>query len=125
MRFLTTLPDKVTKNYGERVLAAIKALFKVYHRREKMSASRFLRRMDMAKQLLIKKVLGAPARTEARNLAKRFKDHADSYFRFITMPGVSPTNNAAYAACGIGGEVRARAHGKRGIPRATGHPVAP
>jgi len=98
VRFLTTLPDKVTKNYGKRVLAALKALFKVYHRREKTSVSRFLVQMEIAKQRLIKKALGAPARTEARNLAKRFKDHAESYFRFITMPGVEPTNNAAEQA---------------------------
>ena len=34
----------------------------------------------------------------ALNLAKRFKDHAESYFRFITTPGVEPTNNAAEQA---------------------------
>jgi transposase len=98
VRYLTTLPDKVTKNYGERVLKALKALFKIYHRREKMSPARFMVHMAKAKQYLIKKALGAPPRTEARNLAKRFKDHAESYFRFITTPGVGPTNNPAEQA---------------------------
>jgi len=98
VRYLTTLPDKVTKNYGERVLKALKALFKIYHRREKMSPGRFLTQMEKAKQHLIKKALGAPARREARNLAKRFKDHAESYFTFITEPGVDPTNNSAEQA---------------------------
>ncbi|MCP3962405.1 MAG: IS66 family transposase [bacterium] len=95
VRYLTTLPDKVTKNYGRRVLEALKALFKIHHRREKMSPAHFLVRMEKAKEHLIKKALGAPPRKEAQNLAKRFKDHAASYFRFITMPGVEPTNNAA------------------------------
>lgn len=95
VRYLTTLPDKVTKNYGQRLLEALKALFKIYHRREEMSPERFLARMEKAKKHLIRKALGAPPRTEARNLAKRFQDHAESYFRFITTPGVEPTNNAA------------------------------
>jgi len=98
VRYLTTLPDKVTKNYGERVLKALKALFKIYHRREKMSPERFQIRMGKAQQHLIKKALGAPPRAEARNLAKRFKDHGESYFRFLTTPGVEPTNNYAEQA---------------------------
>ena len=32
------------------------------------------------------------------NLAKRFEDHGESYFRFITTPGVEPTNNLAEQA---------------------------
>ncbi len=98
VRYLTTLPDKVTKNYGSRVLAALKALFRIYHRRGKMSPARFLLRMEQAKEHLIKKALGAPRRIDAQNLAKRFRHHAESYFRFITAPGVEPTNNAAEQA---------------------------
>lgn len=98
VRFLTTLPDKVTKNYGNRVLDALKTLFKIYHRRETMSAARFILKMDEARERVIKKALSAPPRSEAQNLAKRFKHHAESYFRFITTPGVEPTNNAAEQA---------------------------
>jgi Transposase IS66 family len=32
------------------------------------------------------------------NLAKRFEAHGESYFRFITGPGVEPTNNLAEQA---------------------------
>lgn len=98
VRYLTTLPDKVTKNYGERVLKALKALFTIYHRREKMSPGRFQKRMETAQQTLLKKALGAPPRAEAQNVATRFKEHAESYFRFITTPGIEPTNNAAEQA---------------------------
>lgn len=98
VRYLTTLPDPVTKNYGERVLKALRALFQVFHRRERMSPERFQSRMENARQYLLKKALGAPPRGEAKNLAQRFKDHAASYFRFITEPGVDPTNNAAEQA---------------------------
>ena len=33
-----------------------------------------------------------------RNLAKRFEEHGENYFRFITTPGVEPTNNLAEQA---------------------------
>ena len=31
-------------------------------------------------------------------MAERFRRHADAYFRFITTPGVEPTNNLAEQA---------------------------
>ncbi len=39
-----------------------------------------------------------PASHHCRNLAKRFETHGESYFRFITTPGVEPTNNLAEQA---------------------------
>jgi transposase len=39
-----------------------------------------------------------PATNHCRNLAKRFEEHGESYFRFITTPGVEPTNNLAEQA---------------------------
>lgn len=98
VRYLTTLADKVTRNYGERVLAALKNLFQVYHRREKMVPARFAKWIEAAKQTVIQKALAAPPRSEAQNIAQRFKKHSDSYFRFITTPGVQPTNNLAEQA---------------------------
>jgi transposase len=35
-----------------------------------------------------------PRRTEAQNIAERFRQHAEHYFRFRETPGVEPTNNA-------------------------------
>src|ERR1035437_5466067 len=43
----------------------------------------------------------APQRTEAQNLAQRFREHGEAYFRFITTPGaagIDPTNNLAEQA---------------------------
>ena len=98
VRYMTTLTDKATKNYGQRILDALKQLFKILHRREKMSAERFVKRMEQAKATVIKKALSAPPRSEAQNMAARFRDNSESYFRFITTPGVEPTNNAAEQA---------------------------
>ena len=39
-----------------------------------------------------------PATRACLNLAKRFQTHGESYFRFITTPGVGPTNNLAEQA---------------------------
>jgi hypothetical protein len=35
-----------------------------------------------------------PWRKERRNIAERFRQHAERYFRFLETPGVEPTNNA-------------------------------
>ena len=37
-------------------------------------------------------------RKHSRNLAKRFEKHGESYFPFVTTPGVEPTNNLAEQA---------------------------
>ena len=39
-----------------------------------------------------------PDTKHARNLAKRFHKHGAAYFRFVTTPGIEPTNNLAEQA---------------------------
>lgn len=98
VRYLTTLSDKVTQNYGTRLLDALRRLFRVIHRRELMQAPAFLRALERAKAAIVKTAQAAPPRTEARAMALRFRAHGESYFTFITSPGVAPTNNAAEQA---------------------------
>ena len=43
-------------------------------------------------------VQDVPRTSEAANLARRFKKHGTSYIRFITTPGIEPTNNLAEQA---------------------------
>ncbi len=40
----------------------------------------------------------APDTRPAQAMAKRFRKHGEAYFRFITTPGVEPTNNLAQQA---------------------------
>ena len=40
----------------------------------------------------------APQRSEAQNLGKRFRLHGEAYFRFMTTPGIEPTNDLAEQA---------------------------
>jgi transposase len=98
VKFLLTLPDKVTRNYGRRLLDALRKLFRVIHQREEMTAPQFQRALERARNDVLKVGRRAPPRSEARNLAERFRKHGEAYFRFITTPGVEPTNNLAEQA---------------------------
>jgi transposase len=98
VKFLADLPDKVTANYGRRLLEELRRLFHVIHRRETMDAARFRRALERARDRVMRVGQRAPPRTEARNLADRFRQHGRAYFRFITTPGIEPTNNLAEQA---------------------------
>ena len=99
VKYLTTLPDARDRAYGERLREALRRLFAVIPRREELSATVFARRLEAARA----EVLGCgtrdvPETRASRNLAKRFEAHGKSYFRFITTPGLEPTNNLAEQA---------------------------
>jgi len=99
VKFLTTLPNAEEKAYGERLRAALKEMFAVIHRREQMTAAEFDRQLKAARdRVLLAGLNGVPATRHAQNMAKRFRDHGESYFTFITTPGVEPTNNLAEQA---------------------------
>jgi transposase len=89
VKFLMTLPDPVTVAYGRRLLAALRRLFHVIHRRETMDAARFQRALECARDRVLRVGRRAPPRVEAQNLADRFRRHGAAYFRFITTPGVA------------------------------------
>jgi transposase len=99
VKFIMGLPGKRTQVYGERLLDAIREMFRIIHRRETMTPEEFQRAMEAARSDVINAAIWAPPKCkQARNLAKRFRKHGDAYFRFITTPGVEPTNNLAEQA---------------------------
>jgi transposase len=98
VKFLADLPDKVTANYGRRLLEELRRLFHVIHRRAGVDAAGFQRALERARDRVLKVGQRAPPRTEAQNLANRFRQHGRAYFRFITTPGIEPTNNLAEQA---------------------------
>jgi transposase len=99
IKFLTTHPDKRNRVYGERMLTAARALFALIHRRDRMSPERFaLALEDAANELWGSAIHHVPNTAEAQNLARRFDKHGESYIRFITTPGIEPTNNLAEQA---------------------------
>ena len=108
VKFLTTLPDLPTQIYGQRLLNALKALFHVIHQHEALSEEAFGAALEQAKAEIIRigrdaapsliDAKGHERRREAQNMAKRFRQHAEAYFAFITTPGMDPTNNVAEQA---------------------------
>jgi len=108
VKFLTKLPDEETRAYGKRLLAALKRMFKVIHHHEQMSRDDFQAALEKAKKRIQRIAIhSAPSRigengkeeqNEAQNMAERFRINGDAYFRFITTPGMDPTNNVAEQA---------------------------
>ena len=108
VRFLTNLPDKETKAYGNRILDGIRELFKIIHNRASFSKVSFRAALEQAKQtILIAATTNVPSlldkngkelRRHAKNMADRFGKHGEAYFTFITTPGMDPTNNIAERA---------------------------
>ena len=94
VKFLTTLADRVTRRWGEKLLKSIKGLFRAWHRRDQIPVDRWKRVAERAKRDVSSVVRRPPSRSEAQNIAKRFRDHAEHYFRFLGTQGVEPTNNA-------------------------------
>lgn len=99
VRFLVEHPNTRNQAYGRRVLERLRTLFAVIHRRDNYTEKTFQIHLENAGDELAAEVVWCvPSTTEARNLAKRFKKHGESYLRFITTPGIEPTNNLAEQA---------------------------
>jgi len=108
VKFLTTLKNKQTQVYGKQLLDQIRDMFHIIHNREDMTKDSFELQLQSARQKVIDAAIhDAPSKldkdgketlTEVANMVKRFRKHGDSYFEFITTPGVEPTNNLAEQA---------------------------
>lgn len=108
IKFLTGLPDAETRAYGTRLLAAVKAMFKVIHQRDHVEPAAFQRALERARDRILEVALndvpsrldgnGKELKREAFHMAKRFRENGQAYFEFITTPGIGPTNNLAEQA---------------------------
>ena len=108
IKFLTGLPDAETRAYGQKLLAAVKAMFKVIHNRDETAPAAFQRALERARDRILEVALGdVPSRLDANgkelkreafNMAKRFRENGKAYFEFVTTPGIGPTNNLAEQA---------------------------
>ncbi len=99
VKFIIGLPGQRVQAYGERLLEAIRKMFGIIHRRDTLTPKGFERALENARTDVINAATWAPRKCkQALNLAERFRKHGDAYFRFITTPGVEPTNNLAEQA---------------------------
>lgn len=108
IKYLTGMPDAETKAYGKTLLAAVKAMFRVIHDRDRLGDEAFGQALEQARLAIMKAALddvpsrldakGKEQKREAFNMAARFRKHGKAYFEFITTPGIGPTNNLAEQA---------------------------
>ena len=108
IKYLTGLPDAETKAYGRKLLAAVKAMFKIIHDRDSLGDEAFGQALEQARLMIMKAAIedvpsrldakGKEQKREAFNMAKRFCENGKAYFEFITTPGIGPTNNLAEQA---------------------------
>ena len=116
LKFLATLGGE-TAAYGERLLDAMRELFRIIHRQDKMGRAAFAKALcDQRRAIVGLAIRGAPDTRHAQSMAGRFEKHGDAYFRFITTPGLGPTNNLAEQAIRFVVIDRRITQGTRGEP---------
>jgi len=99
VRFLVEHPNTRNQAYGRRVVERLRALFAVIHDRAKYTEKQFqIQLLNAGDELAAEVTWRVPNTPDARNLANRFEKHGESYLRFITTPGIEPTNNLAEQA---------------------------
>jgi transposase len=99
VKFLMTLPDPHEQAYGQRLREALRTLFAVIHQRDSFADVAFETALAAARDQVMRVATeDVPATRHAQTLAKRFRTHGESYFRFVTTPGIEPTNNLAEQA---------------------------
>jgi transposase len=100
VKFLVEHPQVANQRYGKVLLEHLRKLFAIIHRRELYASEEsFQRALSKVRDALVADAMRRwPDTREAFNLAERFAQNMDSYFRFITTPDVQPTNNLAEQA---------------------------
>ncbi len=73
-------------------------MFHVIPQRKALDVPAFRQALEQARDDLMVAGMDAPEHKPAQNMARRFRQNGESYFRFITTPGVEPTNNPAEQA---------------------------
>lgn len=94
IKFLSESADRVTANYGGRLLKLCKLIFHLQHRRRKLGEEVFRRKMRRLKDLFLAtgRRCAAPG---AQDMVLRLKDYGEEYFLFLENPHIEPTNNLA------------------------------
>jgi transposase len=106
VKYLCEFPEASVQRYGKGLLAELKQLFCVLHHRDHWSAKTFALALataeakvwDAAVEPMLHPRRYPQVHRLVNNLVKRFAQHGEGYFRFITSPEIQPTNNCAEQA---------------------------
>ncbi|MBN2843163.1 MAG: IS66 family transposase [Sedimentisphaerales bacterium] len=94
IKFLAELTNEELANWGNGLLGWVKKLFKTLRKAEKYTAKGYAARMRRIKAGFLDVVRRPPDHKFAKKLSRRFSGaEAENYFRFLTEPGIEPTNN--------------------------------
>lgn len=94
IQFLSESPDKVTANYGHRLLKLCKLIFHLHHRRQALGEETFRRKMSRLKDKFLATGRHSQA-AGARQMVERLRTYGEDYFLFLEHPQIEPTNNLA------------------------------
>ena len=100
VKFLAEHPNKKNRQHGELLLGHLRQLFHIIRRRDDYATEAGFRRAlgRVRNNLVDDAIFQSPGTREADNLGDRFLNHFESFFTFITTPGIEPTNNLAEQA---------------------------
>lgn len=98
LRFLKEHSTGRTHGWAGRLLDAIRDMFGIIHAREELGGRFEGELEDAAMMVLMRARYRVPDDPKAQNLARRFDEHGEDYLRFLTTPGLEPTNNIAERA---------------------------
>ncbi len=100
VKFLAKHPNPKNREYGQRLLEDLRKLFGTIHRRgEFASEATFRASLErIAADICWDGFMESAGTRESNNIAERFRLNTEGFFRFITTPGIEPTNNLAEQA---------------------------
>jgi transposase len=116
IKFLCAHPDPENQRYGSVLREHFRKLFRTIARRDEFASEETFRRsLDRIRiDIVCDATFETPDTQHANNLAERFYQHCESYFRFITDPAIGPTNNLAEQAIRFVAIHRRMTQGTRG-----------
>jgi transposase len=101
IKFLTTLPDKDTRLFGEKLLRYFRRLFKLWHRRKEYSEEVFQNKVKRIKTSISNHIARSPfpKGSKAQTLQRRILKRWNGLFMFTEYQELyQPTNNDAERA---------------------------
>jgi transposase len=98
VKYLKTLVNTPDEFFGLCLSMSLRKLFGVIHRREQLSEAEFQQQLEAARDEILRCGTMGIVGPEGKALAERLRDYGEGYFRFMTTPGLEPTNNLAEQA---------------------------
>ena len=116
VKFLAEHPNPKNREFGQRLVEDLRKLFRTIHRREEFASEATFRASleRIAADICWDAFMETAGTRESNNIAERFRLHTEGFFRFITTPGVEPTNNLAEQAIRFVAIHRRMTQGTRG-----------